>query len=265
MSATTHELDTAERALSIRFTRKGALVLETYAAARHWNLGQTVDENIDRIRRENLIGSKSVAWLHDVTVTLAVRFRADLAPLVVLAQSDMPVERWRDCLLWHLGSQGALWFAFLTEWLFPAFERGVRRIRTEDVVPFVVEQTQGRVAGGKGLTEDSQGRVAGDLLRMAADFGLLRGKAVREFAGYRPSDEGLLYVLHALAEREANAHRIIEAPVWRMYLLRPADVEHELLRLHQFQRLDYQVAGSLAQLRLPCPSLMTYAESLAYE
>jgi len=49
-----------------------------------------------------------------------------------------------------------------------------------------------------------------------------------------------------------------------MFLLSASDVEQELLRLHQFQRLDYQVAGSLVQLRLPYPSLLAYVESAAH-
>lgn len=36
-----------------------------------------------------------------------------------------------------------------------------------------------------------------------------------------------------------------------------------LLDLHQFKRLDYQVAGSLVQLTLPYPSALAFAESLS--
>jgi hypothetical protein len=48
-----------------------------------------------------------------------------------------------------------------------------------------------------------------------------------------------------------------------MYFMVPADVERELLRLHQFHKLHYEVAGSLAQLKLPCASLADYARELA--
>ena len=47
-----------------------------------------------------------------------------------------------------------------------------------------------------------------------------------------------------------------------MFLMRPADVERELLRLHQFRRLDYHVAGSLAELSLPYGSPHEYAEQM---
>lgn len=261
------ELESMEdtRPRSIRFVRKGALIPETYAAARHWEPALSMEQNIARIRAENLIGAPSAAWLQDVTQTLAARFRhgGGLEPLVILAKANLPVEQWRACLLWHLGQQDAMWFDFLTTWLYDAHRNGVVRMRTEDVEPFVIAQTAGRAVRGKGLTADSINRVAQDLLRMAAAFGLLRGKLIREFAGYHLADVSLLYVLHALAEREANGQRILEAPEWRMFFLNSADVEQELLRLHQFQRLDYQTAGSLIQLRLPYPSLKAYAEGVA--
>ena len=40
------------------------------------------------------------------------------------------------------------------------------------------------------------------------------------------------------------------------------DVERELLRLHQFRRLHYEVAGSLAQLDLPAARLPRTREEL---
>ena len=39
-------------------------------------------------------------------------------------------------------------------------------------------------------------------------------------------------------------------------------VERELLRLHQFRKLEYHVAGSLVQLSLPCGTSGEYAERM---
>lgn len=253
--------------ISTRLLRKGALIEDTYSLCRLWNRQEDFRANLARLRSENSIGARNAAWLREVVATISSRFQFDRSfeALVVLAQHGLPLDQWRDCLLWHVGQQDLIFSTFLREWLAPAYEAGLVRIRTEDVVPFVVEHTTGRVARGTQLSDYGRVRAARDLLLMATDFGLLRGKAVREFAVYRPSEVGFLYVLHALVEREANAQRLIAAPEWRMYLLRPSDVEHELLRLHQFQRVEYQVAGSIAQLSLPYPSLLAYAESVAHE
>jgi hypothetical protein len=47
-----------------------------------------------------------------------------------------------------------------------------------------------------------------------------------------------------------------------MYLMDAADVEREILRLHQYRKLRYEFAGSLAQLSLPYGSSADYAREL---
>ena len=47
-----------------------------------------------------------------------------------------------------------------------------------------------------------------------------------------------------------------------MFLMTPGDVERELLLLHQYRKLDYQVAGSIIELTLPCANACEYAERM---
>jgi hypothetical protein len=47
-----------------------------------------------------------------------------------------------------------------------------------------------------------------------------------------------------------------------MYLMAPNDVERELFRLHQYRKLDYQVAGSVQQLSLPYHAAAEYARRM---
>jgi hypothetical protein len=97
---------------------------------------------------------------------------------------------------------------------------------------------------------------------MATDFGLLTGTLHKEFASFHLPEESFLYLLHAIAEVEPNARRIVDAEDWHMYLMESSDVERELLRLHQFRKVHYEVAGSLAQLKLPHGSSADYAREL---
>ena len=93
-------------------------------------------------------------------------------------------------------------------------------------------------------------------------FGLLKGRQHKQFASYHVPGDVFLYVVHAMREGHVNAGRIIDNPDWRMFLMQAADVERELPRLHQFRKLDYEVAGSLVQLSLPCTSSCEYAEKM---
>ena len=62
-----------------------------------------------------------------------------------------------------------------------------------------------------------------------------------------------------------SAHALFCASALRIrsrILMLPSDVERELFRLHQYRKLDYQIAGSLVQLSLPCASACEYAERM---
>jgi len=97
---------------------------------------------------------------------------------------------------------------------------------------------------------------------MAAEFGLLEGSAVRKFNSYHLPEESFLYLLHTMYEAHGNPRDVVHSPDWRLFLMSPTDVERELLRLHQFRKLRYEVAGSLVELTLPCGSAAEFVEEM---
>jgi hypothetical protein len=152
---------------------------------------------------------------------------------------------------------------FLVNWLFPEYEDGAFRVRTDDLHDYL------RTIGARGgetehdWTDATLKRVAAGLLKIGADFGLLTGAAQKEFASYHLPDRALLYLLHAaLEQKNGNPGNALGAVDWRMYLMRRADLERELLRLHQFKEIHYEAAGTLVQLSLPSDTALGYAERM---
>lgn len=246
-----------------RLARKGVLVEETYRVFAHWDLGLSLRENISRIRATNPIGATNQAWLREVTATLSNRFSSGdpVGPLVTLAKGGLPMDTWKFCLLWHLGSTDGLYADFATGFLFPKLEQEVAVFTTDDVLPFVHDLVA-RDAFGQPLSEYGVRRLARDLLRMACEFGLLRGTSRREVAHPAIPDDAILYALHDLQGTASSVHQIIDSARWRLFLLGPAQVEQDVLHLHQFRRLHYQRAGSIRELSLPHANLMAFAQSL---
>jgi hypothetical protein len=244
---------------------KGSLIEETYAVFRGWDIGLSKTENLKRARQENTIGAKSAAWAQNVSWAVSRRF--DPAgrdrPLVELAKAGCDREVWKPLLLFHMTRDEFLVRDFLVNWLYPQFTAGAYRLRAQDVLPYLhtLRKNKGIEWSGN-WSESTSERVASGLLRIAVDFGLLKGVQSREFASYHLPEQSFLYLLHAMMDREANARRVIDAEDWRMYLMDAADVERELLRLHQFRKLHYEVAGSLAQIKLPAASAADYAKEL---
>lgn len=244
---------------------KGALVSETYEAFRHWDFDQNRRTNISRLKDFNVFGARSETWLRDLGKVLNRRFEPNGRdrPLVRMARAGLDLSLWRPALLWHMTRDEFLVRDFLIHWLEPRFREGTFRVRVDDVYPYINEiQDRGLTQDGKAWSEQTRQRVASGLLGIAADVGLLKGSVVREFGSHHLSDEAFLYVLHAIADTEPNGAEVIQSPEWQMYLYQPAEVEQELLHLHQFRKLHYERAGSIVALRLPSESLSDYAGSL---
>jgi Putative inner membrane protein (DUF1819) len=244
---------------------KGAMISETYEVLARWDFDQDKKVNLDRLRDENYIGAASSTWLRDVAKVLNRRLDPGGRdrPLAVLAKGGCAMDEWKPILLWHMTRDEFLLRDFLVNWLFPEYADGAFRVDPEAVLEYL------HTVGARGgetehdWTSNTLQRVAAGLLKISADFGLLVGGSIKEFTSFHLPDRSLIYLLHAVLEQEDhNPRRTIDSTEWRMYLMTASELETELLRLHQFRQLDYQAAGSLAQLSLPRDSAVAYAAEM---
>ena len=244
---------------------KGSLIDETYAAFQSWDLEQDKQSNLRQVRERNVLGARSAHWLRDVAFVLSRRFdpMGRDRPLVELAIAGCDRDVWKPLLLFHMTRDEFLLRDFLVHWLYPQFTEGAYRLYPVDVATYLKALRRKKDIDWSGEWSDSTtSRVASGLLRIATDFDLLAGTRHKEFASYHLREESLIYLLHAMVDVEPNARRMVDAEDWHMFLMDTSDVERELLRLHQFRKLHYEVAGSLAQLKLPHRSLAEYAREL---
>lgn len=244
---------------------KGSLIEETYAVMRAWDFELTKLENLRKVREDNSVGLASANWARDVAKVINRRFEPEGRDrsLVRLAQAGISLETWKPLLLWHMTRDEFLLRDFLIRWLYPRFVDGTFRIHADDVLLYLA--SLGDIEGiewSGSWSPETTARVASGLLRIATDFGLLRGTQAREFGSYHLPEESFMYLLYAMSAREASPRKLVQSEEWRMYLLPEDDVERELLRLHQFHRLHYDVAGSLVHLQLPRKSIEDYVEEL---
>lgn len=244
---------------------KGAMIPETYEVLARWDFDEEKKANLDRLRDENYIGAASDTWLRDVAKVLNRRLDPNGRdrPLAVLAKGGCAMDEWKPILLWHMTRDEFLLRDFLINWLFPEYADGAFRVRPEAIHAYLLTINARGGETEHEWTTATLHRVAAGLLKISADFGLLVGGTVKEFTSYHLPDRSLLYLLHAVLEQERhNSRRAIDSLEWRMYLMTAPELEAELLRLHQFKKVDYQAAGSLAQLGLPCASSLEYATEM---
>ena len=237
---------------------KGSLIPETYRFFAAWDPAESGKQNFSRARDQNLVGARSASWLRDVLKVIHSRFELSGRdrPLLDLARQGVPLDVWKPILLWHLVRQDTLLRAFLTDWLWSHHGAGTLVLRTRDVAEWLTSLDLP-------YAEVTRLRVASALLRLGVDFGLLTGTVTRRFAPVHLPEPSLLYLLHAIRDAEGNTTRLLHSPDWRCFYMAPEDVESAVLRLHQFRRLHYEVAGSVVDLSLPAASAAAWVAASA--
>lgn len=241
---------------------KGALIQPTRDVLAHWDLDRNVKQNLDDFKHSDQGGIGTANWRRDVAFVLQRRYDLDGVDRILaeLARGSASQDAWKAIVLWHMTRDEFLVRDFLVNWLYARHSTGMWRLRPKDLDDYIagLHGREGIVIKDK-WSERTTHDVQVALLRTAVEFGLMTGTATREFVSYHLPDEAFLYLLHAMTQAEPNAHRMVHSPDWRMYLMAPDDVQRELFRLHQLGRLRYEVAGSIAELRLPYPTVADFA------
>jgi len=251
--------------LSSYLAIKGSLSETTFRAFSGWDLSAPVKENFQRLEQTNSVGASSAGWLKQFLSVVKRRYDLDGPdrPLIELVQDGWHIDDWRPIQLWHMSRSDELLHIFLTDWLFELREQGIVSVTNETVVEKLKVLVKRRIGAVDAWKDNTYRRVASGLMKMAVEFHLMRGRVHREFAAYRLPEKSFLYLLYALMEREQNTRKMIESVDWRLFLIKPLDVEEELLRLHQYGKLHFERAGSLQQLTLPCKDPSDFARSTA--
>lgn len=234
---------------SQRLLRKGALVEQAYSLLREWHEDQSVEENFRRVLHGTF---RTTGWEDEVQTTLRVRLSDPKVrhALGGLAKAGMPIEDWRYCLLTVIVTQEHDYRDFALNWLYPEFVDGRHAIRVEDLALFV-RRSWADSRPGVAMSDYGAKRHARDLLRMARDLGVLSGDGpVKQFRPAPLSDQVFLFACHWIRDAEQSSAKVPGSDLWRGLLLRPEDVHTELLRLHQFKKVEYWTAGSLVHLEL---------------
>lgn len=246
---------------SQRYLRKGPLVEETYRLFSGWRDDAPIAENFDNAFCNRF---PTVAWEREVRLTTSAQFKnADaLRPLIVLARNGMKLSDWRDCWRLWIGATEEPFGEFVRDWLFPQRQSGRHQFQAQNVREFAVT-AWGRHSPKRPLSEYGVVRAARDLVHTAAQLGMLSGDGpLKTFSAMPLSDDVQMFYAHMIADLEGSAAKVPGSDLWRMAMIPASEAHAMLLHLHQFKRLDYQVAGSLIQLTLPYPSALAYAESL---
>jgi len=258
-------LETDSRPLyTTRIIKASALIADTKLLLTEWRLADTVEANLERVRRENLLGKSSRARLTDVLTIFRQRYFDDPEvgeALVTLAQGPAPAQ-WLDPLLYFFSAQNDRTLRDLViEVLYQRSVSGYTDVSPE----LILRQLRTWVAEGKTTTtwgETTMSRVAQGVMATLRDFGVLEGKAHKRLAPvYLPNPAFALIALW-LQKREQAGNLVLHSDAWRLFFLPVEGVEHFFLEAHQEHLLAYYAAGSVVRLEFPADTMKEYVHVL---
>ena len=247
-----------------RIIKASALIADTKVLLAEWNLTQSVAENLDRARRENIFGKASRKRVEDILTIFRQRYFDDAdvgTALVRLTQNGAPAQ-WIDPLLYFFSAQNDRTLRdIVVEVLYPRHLAGY----TDLPVEVVVRAVRNWVAEGKTTTpwgDKTILRVAQNSVAALRDFGVLEGAAKKRLTPiYLPTPSFALIALW-LQRRERSGHLVLQSDDWRLFFLPVEGVERFFIEAHQEHLLTYNAAGSVVRIEFPVASLTEYAYAL---
>lgn len=256
---------TRKPAYSTRIIKAGALLADTKLLLENWNEDEDIEANLDRVRRENLLGKPSRSRADDILAIFKQRYLGDpdiLAALVVLAQKGAAPETLDRLLYFQAARSDHLLHDIVTELLFEMSSRLDRRVRPAEIQRWISAKSASGTTE-KPWSEAVQTRVARGLLSTLRDFGVLEGSVNKNLAyPYLPS-EAFAFTALQLHLGGSSARELLEHPEWRLFLVPEGTVERLFLEAHRDGLLEYHAAGSVVRIDFPAENLPEYARVLA--
>ena len=252
-----------------RYTSKiikaGALLADTKTLLAHWDLDCSVQNNLQRIQRENIFGKASRSRVEDILRIFHQRYLREEAvtrALVVLVQRNVAASTLDRILYFHSAKSDRLLCDTVLEILVPLKSRGITSIDAGDFHHTLsMWVREGKTTSEWG--DNTIRRVSQGLLATLRDFGILEGADNKRIASALLPVSAFAYIMFFLKQNQPSGAKLIDLPEWRLFFLSPEGVERFLFEAHQSSLLEYHATGTVTRLTFPTNTLEEYANVLA--
>jgi hypothetical protein len=250
---------------SSKIIKAGALIGDTKTLLSHWDVDASVDENINRVHRDNIFGKASRSRVQAMLAIFRQRYLTEgsvTKALVTLVRQKFSTVALERMLYFHSARADQLLHDAVTEILVPMRARGLVDIKVQDFQrPLAKWVNEGKTTAH--WSEPTITRIAQGLLSALRDFGVLQGAVNKKIASAYFPIESFAYFVFYLKHHQPSGAKLIELPDWKLFFLQKEGVERFLFESHQRGLLEYHVAGSVTRLTFPAETLEEYANVLA--
>ncbi|MBK9165940.1 MAG: DUF1819 family protein [Bryobacterales bacterium] len=248
-----------------RIIKAGALIGDTKTLLSHWDVAASVDDNLTRVRQQNIFGKASRSRVEDILGIFRQRYLSErevTRALVTLVRKKFSTAALDRIFYFHAARADKLLRDVVTEIFLPMRDRGLSDVNVPEF-----QRTLGRwVDEGKMTSRWSESTLihaAQGLLSTLRDFGVLQGAVNKKIAPAYIPVEACAYIAFYLKQHQPSGAKLIELPDWKLFFLHREALERLLFEAHQLGLLEYHVAGSVTRLSFPAETLEEYANVLA--
>jgi hypothetical protein len=248
-----------------KIIKAGALIGDTKTLLSHWDVDASVDENIDRVQRDNVFGKASRSRVEDILAIFRQRYLTEKSvtkALVTLVRKKFPTAALERLLYFHSARADRLLHDAVIELLGPMHARGLVDINVQNFQRSISKWVdEGKTTGP--WSESTVAHAVRGLLSALRDFGVLQGAVNKKIAPSHFPIESFAYIVFYLKQHQPSGAKLIELPDWKLFFLSREGVEQFLFEAHQRHLLQYHVAGSVTRLTFPAETLEEYANVVA--
>src|ERR1700733_2040562 len=248
-----------------KIIKAGALIGDTKTLLSHWDVEASVDENINRMQRDNVFGKASRSRVEDILAIFRQRYLTEESvtkALVILIRRKFPSAALDRLLYFHSARADRLLHDAVTELFVPMQARGLVDINVQNFQHSLTKWVD-EAKTTSPWSESTVAHAARGLLSALRDFGVLQGAVNKKIAPAHFPIESFAYVVFYLRQHQPSGAKLIELPDWKLFFLSREGVERFLFEAHQRDLLEYHVAGSVTRLTFPVQTLEEYANVLA--
>ncbi len=263
--STAGEILDVKKTYTTKIIKAGALLTDTRTLLANWDETLSIQENLQRVRRENIFGKASRSRIEDILTIFRQRYlpSEDVAlSLVYLVRGNFPREGLNPILYFYSTQSDALLRDVVVQVCTQFRAKGKADVMVSDVQAVINDwMSEGKMAtqwSDKTIIRVSQG-----ILSTLRDFGILQGASHKCLAPIYLPVEAFAYLAFYLRQHQPSGERLLNDPAWQLFFLNQNTVEHFFMEAHQNRLLEYHAAGSVIRITFPQASIEEYAHALA--
>lgn len=247
-----------------RIIKAGALLPDTKALLSCWDPARSVDENLVRIRRQNLLGKSSRSRAADILAIFRQRYLAEESvanALGRLVKNRLNGEMLDRILYFHSTRADSLLRDVVLQLLVPQWSQGVLDIDVNEVQRILSKWVaEGKTAHPWG--EYTVRRVCRGVLSALRDFGVLQGAVNKRIAPAYLPIQAFAYIAFYLKQHQPSGAKLLDLVDWSLFFLPRPGVERFFVEAHQRGLLEFHAAANVTRLTFPVRTLEEYVDVL---